>query len=35
MWEAVAYTMPGIMAHESALRDGEPTKIKDYGRRPG
>lgn len=35
VWEAVAYTMPGIMAHESALRDGEPTKIKDYGRRPG
>ncbi len=34
VWEAVAYTLPGLMAHESALADGEPTKIKDYGKRP-
>jgi predicted dehydrogenase len=34
-WEAVAYTLPGIVAHESARRDGEVLKIKDYGRAPG
>jgi len=34
VWEAIAYTMPGIIAHQSALRGGEPTKIRDYGRAP-
>ncbi len=34
VWEAVAYTLPGIVAHESALRNGEVLKIKDYGTAP-
>jgi len=34
VWEAIAYTMPGIIAHQSALRGGEPMKIKDYGTAP-
>lgn len=34
VWEAIAYTVPGIVAHQSALRHGEPMKIKDYGRAP-
>jgi predicted dehydrogenase len=29
--EAVAYTLPGIVAHESALRDGEQRKIPSLG----
>jgi predicted dehydrogenase len=33
-WEAIAYTMPGIVAHQSALRGGEHMKIKDYGKAP-
>jgi predicted dehydrogenase len=32
VYEAVAYTVPGIIAHQSALRDGENMKIPDYGR---
>ena len=35
VWEAIAYTVPGIVAHQSALRGGEPLKIKDYGAAPG
>ena len=35
VWEAIAYTLPGIVAHQSALHGGEPLKIKDYGRAPG
>ncbi len=31
VYEAVAYTLPGIVAHQSALRGGELLKIKDYG----
>jgi predicted dehydrogenase len=31
VWEAIAFTMPGIVAHKSALRGGELLKIKDYG----
>jgi predicted dehydrogenase len=31
VWEAIAYTMPGIIAHKSALRGGELLKIRDYG----
>jgi predicted dehydrogenase len=34
VWEAIAYTMPGIIAHQSALRGGESMKIKDYGKAP-
>ena len=34
IWEAVAFTLPGIVAHQSALRDGEPLKIRDYGKAP-
>jgi len=34
VWEAIAYTLPGIIAHQSALRGGEVRKIKDYGRAP-
>jgi predicted dehydrogenase len=34
IWEAVAYTLPGIVAHQSALRGGELMKIKDYGTAP-
>ena len=34
IWEAIAYTLPGIIGHQSALRGGEPMKIKDYGRAP-
>jgi len=34
IWEAVAYTLPGIIAHQSALRGGEPLKIPDYGAAP-
>jgi predicted dehydrogenase len=32
VWEAIAYTLPGIIAHQSALKGGEVRKIKDYGR---
>lgn len=34
IWEAIAYTLPGIVAHRSALHRGEPLKIKDYGTAP-
>jgi predicted dehydrogenase len=34
VWEAIAYTLPGIIAHKSALHGGEPLKIKDYGTAP-
>ncbi|PYV27062.1 MAG: hypothetical protein DMG24_05635 [Acidobacteria bacterium] len=32
VYEAIAYTAPGIIAHQSALRGGEAMKIKDYGK---
>jgi len=32
VWEAIAYTLPGLIAHQSALKGGELMKIKDYGR---
>jgi predicted dehydrogenase len=32
IWEAIAYTLPGIVAHQSALRGGETMRITDYGR---
>ena len=34
VWEAIAYTVPGIIAHQSALKGGELLKIPDYGRAP-
>ena len=34
IYEAIAYTLPGIVAHQSALRGGELMKIKDYGKSP-
>ncbi|MCZ2149919.1 MAG: Gfo/Idh/MocA family oxidoreductase [Bryobacterales bacterium] len=34
VWEAIAYTVPGIVAHQSALRGGVTLKIKDYGKAP-
>lgn len=32
VYEAIAYTAPGIVAHQSALRGGERLKIPDFGR---
>ena len=32
VWEAAAYTAPGLVAHESALKDGELRKAPDFGR---
>jgi predicted dehydrogenase len=34
IWEAIAYTLPGIVAHQSALKGGVAMKIKDYGKAP-
>ncbi len=34
VWEAVAYTMPGVIAHQSALAGGACMKIRDYGSAP-
>lgn len=34
VWEAIAYTLPGIIAHQSALRGGEAMKIRNYGFAP-
>ena len=34
VYEAIAFTLPGIIAHQSALRGGELLKIKDYGAAP-
>jgi hypothetical protein len=34
VYEAVACTAPGIVAHQSALRDGEVMAIPDFGRFP-
>jgi hypothetical protein len=34
VYEAIAYTLPGIIAHQSALRGGELMKIKDCGKAP-
>jgi len=31
VWEAIAYTAPGIIAHQSALKGGPPMKIPDFG----
>ena len=34
MWESVAYTMPGVIAHQSALAGGACLKVRDYGTAP-
>ena len=34
IYEAIAYTAPGIIAHQSALKGGETMKIHDYGSAP-
>jgi predicted dehydrogenase len=33
-WEAVRYMAPGVMAHKSALRDGEVLEVPDWGDAP-
>jgi hypothetical protein len=35
VYEAVAYTAPGIVAHQSALRGGEMLQVPDFGRAEG
>ena len=35
IWEAIAYTLPGIIAHQSALVGGRCMKIPDFGSAPG
>jgi predicted dehydrogenase len=32
IWEAISYTLPGIIAHQSALKGGLSMKIPDYGK---
>jgi hypothetical protein len=34
VWEAIAYTLPGVIAHQSALQGGTCLKIPDYGKAP-
>jgi predicted dehydrogenase len=34
VWTAARYTAPGIVAHASALRDGELMRVPDFARRP-
>jgi len=34
VWQAARYLAPGIVAHQSALRDGEPLPIPDWGDGP-
>jgi len=34
IWEAVRYFAPGVMAHKSALKDGELLKVPDWGYPP-
>ena len=33
-WEAARYTLPGIVAHKSALRGGERLPVPDHGDAP-
>ena len=35
IYEALAMTVPGIIAHQSALKDGETLKIPQYAPRGG
>lgn len=34
-WEAARCMVMGVMAHKSALRDGETLSIPDFGEPPG
>lgn len=34
VWAAARYNLPGIFAHQSALRDGEPVDVPDLGDPP-
>ena len=34
VWMAARYTVPGIVAHESAMRGGELLEIPDFGDPP-
>lgn len=34
-WVAARYTLPGVVAHESALRGGERLPVPDFGDAPG
>lgn len=34
VWAAARYTLPGIVAHESAIKDGESLAIPDFGEGP-
>ncbi|MBI5093777.1 MAG: Gfo/Idh/MocA family oxidoreductase [Candidatus Hydrogenedentes bacterium] len=34
VYEAIAYTMPGIVAHQSAIQNGRTIRIRDYGVAP-
>ncbi len=31
VWDSIAYTLPGIIAHQSAMKNGQVLKIRDYG----
>ena len=33
-WKAARFTIPGLLAHESALRGGEPIDVPDFGDAP-
>lgn len=35
IWEAARYMVMGVMAHKSALRDGETLDVPDFGDAPG
>ena len=34
-WQAARYTIPGLVAHESALHGGELMRVPDLGDAPG
>ncbi len=34
VWDAARYTVPGVIAHESAVRGGELLAVPDFGAAP-
>ncbi len=34
VWSAARYMLPGLIGHESALRDGQPLDVPDFGEPP-
>ena len=34
VWQAARYCVPGLVAHESAVRGGELLEVPDFGERP-